>query len=73
MHGDSMDNKLILKNNLKSARQEKNLSQEELALMVGTTRQTIIAVEKGSFNPSAKLALLLCVALDKKFEELFFF
>lgn len=68
-----MRNDLILKNNLKIARQEKGFSQEDLAQMVGTTRQTIIAIEKGMFNPTAKLALLLCVALDKKFEELFYF
>ena len=68
-----MKSGLILKNNLKKLRAVKNLSQQELALMVGTTRQTIIAIEKGEFNPSAKLALLLCTALDVKFEELFFF
>ena len=66
-------NDLILKNNLKDARAEKGLSQEELAKMVGTTRQTIISIEKNSFNPSAKLALLICVALDKTFEQLFYF
>jgi len=68
-----MDSELILKNNLKSARQKKGLSQEELAKIVGTTRQTIISIEKNLFNPSAKLALLLCVALDEKFENLFYF
>ena len=66
-------NEVILKNKLKDARGEKKLSQEELASMVGTTRQTIIAIEKGAFNPSAKLALLICIALDEKFENLFFF
>ncbi len=69
----NMNNDLILKNNLKEARTQKGLSQEELAKQVGTTRQTIIAVEKGQFNPSAKLAILLCFALDKTFEELFYF
>ena len=64
---------LELKNNLKSIRQSKNLSQEEIARLVGTSRQTIIAIEKGLFNPSAKLALLLCTALDAKFEDLFYF
>lgn len=64
---------LVLKNDLRHVRQEKKLSQEELARLVGTTRQTIISIEKNTFNPSAKLALLLCVALDKKFEELFYF
>ena len=52
---------------------EKKISQEELAKMVGTTRQTIISIEKGTFSPTAKLALLFCVALDKKFEDLFYF
>ena len=68
-----MDKELILLNNLKDIRKSKGFSQEELASLVGTTRQTIIAIEKGIFNPSAKLALLLCVALDCKFEELFYF
>ena len=64
---------LKLQNNIKEIRQKKNLSQQELGTLVGTTRQTIIAIEKGTFNPSAKLALLLCVALDVKFEQLFYF
>lgn len=64
---------LILKNRLKVARAEKDLNQEELARMVGASRQTISAIENRKFNPSAKLALLLCIALDKKFEFLFYF
>ncbi|MBQ9795926.1 MAG: helix-turn-helix transcriptional regulator [Clostridia bacterium] len=68
-----MDKDLVLKNNIKQARIEQKISQEELAKMVGTSRQTIIAIEKGTFSPTAKLALLICVALDKKFEELFYF
>ena len=68
-----MDKNLILQNNLKDVRTSKNLSQEQLASLVGTTRQTIISIEKQIFNPTAKLALLLCVALDCKFEDLFFF
>lgn len=68
-----MNNDIILLNNLKQARQSKKVSQEELARMVGTTRQTIISIEKNQFNPSAKLALLLCLALDEKFEDLFYF
>jgi len=66
-------NDLILKNNLKVFREKKNLSQQKLAEMVGTTRQTIIAIEKGTFSPTAKLAYLLCMALDVKFEDLFYF
>lgn len=68
-----MDKELILRNNLKQARTEKDISQAELAKMVGVSRQTISAIETGAFNPTAKLALILCIALDKKFEELFYF
>lgn len=68
-----MDDKLILKNRLKEARAEKGLSQGELAALVGVSRQTISSIETGQFSPTAKLALVLCIALDKKFEELFFF
>jgi putative transcriptional regulator len=68
-----MDNKLILKNNLKEIRIEKKLSQQQLADMVGVSRNTISSIETGQFNPTAKLALILCVALDKKFEDLFYF
>ena len=68
-----MDNELILKNNLASARKEKHLSQTDLANLVGVSRNTISSIETGQFNPTAKLALILCIALDKKFEELFYF
>ena len=68
-----MDEKLILKNHLKEARAEQKLSQNQLADMVGVSRNTISSIETGQFNPTAKLALVLCIALDKKFEELFYF
>lgn len=68
-----MNNELTLKNRLKVIRAEKNLSQGDLANMVGVSRQTICSIETGQFNPTAKLALVLCIALDKKFEEIFFF
>lgn len=67
------NNKLLLKNHLKAARAEKKLSQAELAQLVGVSRNTISSIETGQFNPTAKLALILCIALDKKFEELFYF
>ena len=68
-----MDDQLILKNRLKVARAEKNLSQTQLAELVGVSRNTISSIETGQFNPTAKLALILCIALDMKFEELFYF
>lgn len=68
-----MNDSLILKNNLKELRSEKGLSQAQLAEMVGVSRNTISSIETGQFNPTAKLALILCIALDKKFEDVFFF
>ena len=68
-----MDDKLILKNNLKEVRTERKLSQNQLAEMVGVSRNTISSIETGQFNPTAKLALVLCIALDIKFEDLFYF
>ena len=68
-----MDEKLILKNRLKEARAEKKLSQGQLAELVGVSRNTISSIETGQFNPTAKLALIVCIALDKKIEELFYF
>ena len=68
-----MKENLVLKNKLKVARAEKDLSQEELANLVGVSRQTINSIETGKFYPTAKLALLLCIALEKKFEDIFYF
>lgn len=68
-----MNDKLVLKNNLREARTEKKLSQSQLAEMVGVSRNTISSIETGQFNPTAKLALILCIALDKKFEDMFYF
>ncbi len=68
-----MDEQLVLKNRLKEIRAEKSLSQSELAEMVGVSRNTISSIETGQFNPTAKLALILCIALDKKFEDVFYF
>ena len=74
MRGDAvMDNELILRNHLAAIRKEKKLSQTELAKLVGVSRNTISSIETGQFNPTAKLALILCIALDKQFEEVFYF
>ena len=63
---------LILKNNIKKVRIELGLSQSKLAEMVGVSRNTISSIETGQYSPSAKLALAICVALEKKIEELFY-
>ena len=67
------ESSLVLKNNLKEARIQAGLSQQQLADMIGVSRNTISSIETMQFNPTAKLALILCIALDKKFEELFYF
>ena len=68
-----MDDKLVLKNYIKKVRKEKGYSQQQLADEVGVSRNTISSIETGQFCPSAKLALILCIALEKKFEDLFYF
>ena len=68
-----INDSLILRNRLKEIRKEQRLSQDELAKMVGVSRNTISSIETGQFSPTAKLALVLCIALDKKFEDIFYF
>lgn len=68
-----MKTELVLKNNLKDVRAERKMSQQELADMVGVSRNTISSLETGQYEPTAKLAYILCIALDMKFEKLFYF
>lgn len=62
---------IIIKNKLKLARIEKNLTQEQLAELVGVTRQTIGLIEKGKYNPTLKLCLKIAKVLDKGLDDLF--
>ena len=55
----------------KAARAAKDLSQKALAQLVGVSRQTINAIEKGDYNPTIKLCLAICHALGKTLDELF--
>ena len=68
-----MDEQLKLKNRLKKIRADKNISQTKLADMGGVSRNSISSIETGQYCPTAKLALLLCIALDVKFEDIFYF
>jgi putative transcriptional regulator len=63
---------MIMKNlRLKAARAAKDLSQQQLADMVGVSRQTISSIEKGDYNPSIKLCIAICKVLDRTLDQLF--
>ena len=68
-----MRDELVLQNRVKEALIQAGLSQAQLAELIGVSRNTISSIETGQFSPTAKLALTICIALDKKFEELFYF
>lgn len=56
---------------MKLARVEKDLSQEKLAEIIGATRQTVGMIESGNYNPTIKLCLAICKALDKTLNDIF--
>lgn len=56
---------------LKSTRTAKNLSQQQLADIVGVSRQTVNAIENGDYNPTINLCIAICKALDKTLDDLF--
>ncbi len=66
-----MKSHLQLKNRIRELRQERGLTQTELAKMAGTTQNTISSLETGQYSPSAYLSGLICIALDCKWEECF--
>lgn len=64
---------ITLRNNIKAFRTEKNITQQELAEIVGVSSRTIISLEKEQYNPSVLLAHRLARFFDKYIEELFLF
>jgi len=62
---------IIIENRVKLARVEKGLTQEQIADLIGVTRQTIILIEAGKYNPSLKLCLMLKKVTGKNLDELF--
>ncbi len=68
-----MNETLILHNNVAEIRKQQGMSQAELANLIGVSRNTISSIETGQYQPTAKLALLICIALNKKFEQIFYF
>ncbi len=62
-----------MQNRLRELREQHELTQEDLALLVGVSRQTIISLEKGKYNPSIFLAYKLARAFNLSIEEVFIF
>ncbi|NCP72198.1 helix-turn-helix transcriptional regulator [archaeon] len=62
-----------MKTIIKALRQKYNLTQEDLALKVGVRRETIVFIEKGSYNPSLKLAKKISLVLKEKIDNIFIF
>jgi putative transcriptional regulator len=62
-----------LKNNLTALRQEQSLSQEELASILGVSRQTINSIETGKFDPSLKLVIKITRFFKAELESIFIF
>lgn len=62
----------VLKNRIKQLRQEKKMSQDQLASLLSVSRQTIISIEKGRYNPSLPLAIKIARCFDTHVEEVFF-
>ena len=60
-----------MENLVKSARVKAGLTQQQLSEEVGITRQTVSLIEKGKYNPSLKLCLQICYALNAKLDEIF--
>lgn len=68
-----MNTHLKLKNRLKLYRRNAGFTQIQLAELIGSSKNTISSIETGQFCPTAYLAALICIALDCKFEDLFYF
>ena len=60
-----------MKNHVKIARIQAGLTQQQLAEKIGVTRQTISLIEKGKYNPTLKLCLDICYAVNKTLDEIF--
>ena len=61
----------MLNERMREARQQKGISQTELAKLIGVSRQTVNMIENGDYNPTIALCLKICKALDKTLNDLF--
>lgn len=62
-----------MKNNLKALRQDKKISQDELASILKVSRQTINSIETGKFDPSLKLVIKVTRYFNVELEQIFIF
>jgi putative transcriptional regulator len=67
-----MIEKTEMRNNVKELRKQANLRQEDMARLLGVTRQTIIAIENNRYNPTLALAMKIARLLKRPVEEIFF-
>jgi putative transcriptional regulator len=68
-----MARKVVFCNKIRELRTQKGLSQTELAKLSGTTQNTISSLETGQFSPTAYLSGLICMALECKWEDCFYY
>jgi len=69
----NLERRVIMRTRIKELRARYNLTQEDLARKVGVRRETILFLEKGTYNPSLKLAHDVAKTLQTSIDELFFF
>ncbi len=62
----------FMRNNIRRLRKARGLRQEDVALLLGVTRQTIIAIENNKYNPTLELAMKLSRLLQRPIEQIFF-
>ncbi len=67
-----IENKLVINNRIQALRQGKGVTQQDLANAINVTRATVIALEKGSYNPSLELAFRLATYFNLTLEEVFY-
>jgi putative transcriptional regulator len=61
-----------MRNNIRQLRKERGLRQEDMARLLGVTRQTIIAIENDKYNPTLELAMKMARLLERPVEQIFF-
>ncbi|WP_425499499.1 helix-turn-helix transcriptional regulator [Alkalicoccobacillus gibsonii] len=62
---------MVIKNNIRELRKQKNLSQKGLSESLNVSRQTVISIENGKYDPSLKLSMRIAQFFDRKVEDIF--